>query len=119
MEIFSIIVGLIFIAFLQAESEFIKYRPSQCLFPMAPWYIENIWDYTSKGKVIDWLMRYPLSFAKDGFHFIKSTQVVITILLLLTINQAMIFNFLILDLIVYYIIYGIAFNVWYHKWYKL
>ncbi len=113
------ILLLIFAAILQAESEFIKYRPWNCLFPKAPWYVENIWDYTSKGKFIDWLMRYPLSFAKDGFHLVKSLEVLTIIALLLIGPTIKLSGNFIVDAIIYYVIYGIAFNIWYHKWYEL
>lgn len=117
MEILLLLLILTLAAVLQAESELIKYRTWECFFPLAPWYIENIWDYTSKGKVVDWLMRYPLSFLKDGFHATKSLSI---ILLMVAVSLSIpMFTNVFANVIFLYVIYGTAFNFRYHKWYQL
>lgn len=114
--IFISILLLIIAAFLQAESEFVRYRPWMSLFPRAPWWVENNWDYSGKGKVVDWLMRYPLSFVKDGFHLTKSLSLV-ALFTAITLGMA-ITDIIWLNVVILYAIHGVAFNFWYHKWYQ-
>jgi len=117
MEILLLIFILTLAALLQAESELIKYRSWDSFFPRAPWYIENIWDYTSKGKIIDWLMRYPFSFFKDGFHATKSLSIIL-LMIAISLNIP-VFTNIFVNVIFLYAIYGAAFNFRYHKWYRL
>lgn len=104
---------LILIAgFLSGESENIlmyQYNKNwrKPLFPNWSWYINNNWQYN--GVIIQWLMRYPLSFMKDGFHFTKSLGIVIFIIGISLLGMPIYINVLLA-----YIILGIGFNLGYH-----
>jgi len=59
--------------FLAGESENIlmyQFNPKwrKPLFPNWEWYVSNNWKYDN--AIVQWFMRYPFSFMKDGFHFI-------------------------------------------------
>lgn len=77
------------------------------MFPNWKWYASNQWKY--ENKLVQWLMRYPLSFMKDGFHFTKSLSFVLLICGL---------SYLSLPLwaliLVAYTLYGVGFNGGYH-----
>lgn len=78
----------------------------------SPWYTGNNWQYDN--PTVQWLMRYPFSFAKDGYHFTKSAA-------MFTASYALALNWKLVkswgtftNAIIYYIITGIAFNLSYH-----
>lgn len=71
------------------------------------WYVANNWKYDN--KYIQFLMRYPFSFLKDGFHFTKTLGIVLLIAGLYFLNFGLIENILLA-----YIVYGIGFNIGYH-----
>ena len=104
MELYSMIeIILIFLAgvFLGESESIIKNRQTWLGFN---WWIANNWQY--KNKVVEWLMRYPFSFAKDGEHLCKSISIV-----LLGYVATMGYD----NLLYYYILFGIGFNLSFHK----
>lgn len=110
------VIGLISIllaGFLNGESENIlmyqhnkKWKPE----PMFKWkwYRGNYWKYDN--VFVQWLMRYPLSFLKDGFHFLKSLSLV-----LLTVGVVLLQLDLFYSVLFAYVLFGIGFNFGYHK----
>jgi hypothetical protein len=106
-------ISLILISgFLNGESEnILMYQFNsnwrKPLFPNWEWYVSNHWKYDN--AIIRWLMRYPLSFLKDGFHFTKSFGIVLFIAGISLLGLPIVYNVLIA-----YIILGIGFNIGYH-----
>ncbi len=81
-------------------------------FPNWKWWNSNNWKY--ENPLVQWLMRYPLSFLKDGYHFTGSTYRVLLIVATAALFRASI------EQIIYaalfgYIFFGIAFNFSYHN----
>lgn len=108
-------IGLVLIlisGFLSGESENIlmyQFNPRwrKPLFPNWEWYVSNNWKYDN--AIVQWLMRYPLSFLKDGYHFTKSLGIVLFIIGISLLGLPIWINVL-----VGYIILGIGFNIGYH-----
>jgi len=79
-------------------------------FPkLSKWWISNNWYYDN--KYIQWLMRYPLSFCKDGIHLMEASSLT---LLFTTISININFINVYLQIVILYVIFGTAFNISYH-----
>lgn len=73
------------------------------------WWTSNNWYY--EDIVIQWLMKVPLSFLKDGLHLTFSASVVFTIIGSLLLHNLI--NIYLLVLLIY-TVFGLAFNNSYH-----
>jgi hypothetical protein len=99
------LVILALVGTLLSETETIYRKHRKTWFPNWEW-----WNARSKvydNKIVHWLMLYPLSFLRDGFHFTKSLAIV---LLLIAIFQTDIVN-----IVIGYTTMGIFFNLFYDK----
>jgi hypothetical protein len=81
-------------------------------FPNWDWWNCNNWKY--KNPIIQWLMRYPLSFLKDGYHFTGSAYRVLIIIATAVLFGAD-FTYTIYAVLFGYILFGTAFNYSYHN----
>lgn len=76
------------------------------------WWTNNNWDNRDKGKIMDWLLRVPLSFLKDGLHFTFSLGIVL-LLTPFVYHVSPEVPFLIKEALLFAIV-GIGFNFSYH-----
>lgn len=105
-----IILLLIIAGIFNGEMDTIHHKPEKAWFK--GWWIENNWHYSN--PIIQWLMRYPLSFAKDGWHLCKSISIGAFCLALATGFQ-IVANSILVSALIYYVIIGMSFNISYHN----
>jgi hypothetical protein len=91
---------------LNGQMDVIATTPNRAWFD--GWWIANNWSYDN--EVIQWIMRYPLSFAKDGWHLLKSLCMVIGAVALYFAPDKRKWYLI----IVYIFVYGAFFNISYH-----
>lgn len=77
-------------------------------FQLGKWYLSNNWTY--KNELVQFLFKYILAFAKDGFHVTKSIAIC---LMILSLSQPIVEN-IFYNLLINYIIFGVGFNIRYH-----
>jgi len=81
-------------------------------FPKWRWWNSSNWRY--KNPFMQWLMRYPFSFLKDGYHLTVSLGRVFAIAGGSVFVGASVEKVLI-SVFVGYVVLGIAFNISYHN----
>jgi len=88
------------------------------VFYFIPWYSERNYLYSKLlkespqnflKKILLFLLKYPFSFFKSGFHFCKSTSIVLFIISINLLDFPLMHSILLS-----YFIYGIGFNSGYH-----
>jgi hypothetical protein len=94
------------IGILNGEMDTIKTVPHKAWFK--GWWIENNWKY--ENELVQWIMRFPLSFAKDGWHLLKSICMVLGAVAVWASPQVEWYYILI-----YIGVFGIFFNLSYHR----
>jgi len=102
MEILVIGLLLIVAALLDSERDTIQYNVGKA-WKLGPWWVERNYLLKRSSGVWKWLLKYPLSFMIDGWHFCKS----VSLILLLGLSGSL------LVVLVGYIVYGIVFNLGY------
>jgi len=120
-EILTVIItvaSVILAALFDSETDTIQFKPAQAWSNARFWVVRNYNFNRFESKILKWLFRYPLSFANDGWHFTKSTSIVL--LLFPAVNFAILYynggvEYLFFGLIGSYIIYGSIFNIFYHN----
>lgn len=76
---------------------------------ISKWWISNNWYY--ENKYIQWLMRYPLSFCKDGIHLMEASSLT---LLFTAVSINVDFINVYLQIVILYVVFGTGFNASYH-----
>lgn len=120
LELIFFILGGVFFAESQTIMHF-QHNPNwqmkPFLYPLRDkfpqlykWYVSNNWKY--ENKYIQLLMRFVLSFFKDGFHITFSTA--ITLFILPFAINVMPDTAIIWKVIALYAVQGIGFNISYH-----
>jgi len=102
MEILFIGILLIVAALLDSERDTIQYKPQMAL-KLGPWWVERNYLLKRSSGVWRWMLKYPLSFMIDGWHFCKS----VSLILLLGLSgdwSAVVGG---------YVVYGLIFNLGY------
>lgn len=102
MQIAVIGILLVIAALLDSERDTIQYNVGKA-WKLGPWWTERNYLLKRSSGVWKWLLKYPLSFMIDGWHFCKS----MSLILLLGITGSL------LVICVGYSVYGIVFNLGY------
>lgn len=77
------------------------------------WWNKNLWKY--ENPIWQWIMKVPLSFMKDGFHFCKSAALILKASSI-PVALGLIYWQGIILVIGLYIVNGTAFNISFHDW---
>lgn len=94
-------------AVLDSEKDTIVYKPRSAWFSSGWWLEQNYLVRRLAGKsVLLWLVRYPFSFAINGWHLCKSLSLLCLMLAMFPIGE---FYLAILA----YVVYGAVFNLLY------
>ena len=106
-------IYLIFLTYLLSElfdsqMDTIKFEP-QNAWLKTNWYLRNNW------QTKNWLLKVPLSFLNDGWHFIKGLRIAtIDIITAILVQQYLHINF-VLIVVGLYAIHGIIFQTFYGR----
>ncbi len=130
MSLITILILLGLVGFITGERETIRhfqinenwqrkpllYRLRKKFPELWSWYVGNKWKY--KNRIVQFLMRYPLAMFKDGWHSLKSTEILIVCFIIADLTPY-VFNLWIIPPVItegllYYIVIGITFNISYH-----
>jgi len=111
------IIGLLIVllsGFLFCEAEIIHLYKTKKAFKIPLfknpyiWYNSNNWLYSS--DFVQFLMRYPFAFLKDGFHSVKSLAIVLFIIGLYFVQ----IESWEVHLLINYVVFSIGFNIRMH-----
>lgn len=82
-------------------------------FPYWKWWNSNNWRY--ENRTVDWLMRYPFSFLKDGYHFTGTAGILLVFGGTAIYSGAAFWDAAVIAA-AGYVVFGTGFNVSYHDW---
>lgn len=117
-----ILIGILFgerNAIQKNQSPWFQWNWFKTRYPkFSRWWVSNNWQYNN--KTIQWLMRYPFSFLKDGTHWLESSIVFLIAVIIATYiplvpSYAMLEHYRIELVVGIYVVIGSSFNYSYHK----
>ncbi len=109
--IYLILLVYVLSELFDSQMDTIKFEPQNAWF-QNKWYLKADMKIT-KSKIINWVMKVPLSFLCNGWHFLKGLRIItIDIITAILIQQDIHINFILIVLGLY-VVHGIVWQTFY------